>query len=98
MRQAFPVLASIDQLSGDVVRPAYFDGPGGTQVHGSVVTAMRDALVHKMSNIGYDSASSLGCLDLVSEARQAASDFLHCESCEVQTRKDTFLASCRVHG
>ena len=28
-------------------------------------------------------AASLGCLDLVSEARQAAADFLHCESHEV---------------
>ena len=116
--QAAPELRIHSLPAGDAVRPIFFDGPGGTQVQGRVVDAMRDALVHKMSNIGYDcapagrsntenrprgpnkqraaahslcciggvvgaDAASLGCLDLVSEARQAAADFLHCESREV---------------
>ena len=36
-----------------------------------------------MSNIGYDYASSVGCLDLVMHGRTAASHFLNCASREV---------------
>ena len=81
IRAEFPVLAAIDADASD---PRIFlDGPGGTQVHGSVVDAMAEALVHKMSNIGYDYTSSLGCLDLVHSARTAGAAFLNCEGCEV---------------
>jgi len=41
------------------------------------------AQVHRMSNIGYDYALSLGCLSLVVEGRKAAADFLNCEPKEV---------------
>ena len=83
IRQGFPALAASDALVDGATRPMYLDGPGGTQVHGGVIAAMGDALAHKMSNIGYEYASSLRCLDLVQAARDAAADFLRCEGNEV---------------
>ena len=83
IRRGFPALAASDALVDGATRPMYLDGPGGTQVHGAVIGAMGDALAHKMSNIGYEYASSLRCLDLVQAARDAAADFLRCEGREV---------------
>jgi len=81
IRSEFPVLAAIDR---DPTDPRIFlDGPGGTQVHGAVVDAMSDALINKMSNIGYDYTSSLNCLELVHTARTAGAAFFNCEGCEV---------------
>jgi hypothetical protein len=82
VRPAFPALAAADKL-GSAEAPIYLDGPGGTQVHSQVISAMGDALAHRMSNIGYDYASSLGCLELVHSARNAGADFFNCASHEV---------------
>lgn len=81
IRAEFPVLAAIDRDPTDL--RIFLDGPGGTQVHQSVVDAMSDALVNKMSNIGYDYASSLNCLELVHNARSSGAAFFNCEGCEV---------------
>ena len=40
---------------------------------------MSDALINKMSNIGYDYTSSLNCLNLVHTARTAGADFFNCK-------------------
>lgn len=81
IRAEFPVLAAIDRDPTDL--RIFLDGPGGTQVHQSVVDAMSDALINKMSNIGYDYAASLNCLELVHNARTKGAAFFNCEGREV---------------
>ena len=65
LRSEFPALAT-----GQV----FVDGPGGTQVPTRVVTAVSDALVRAMSNVGGAFASSRRSEVTVAAARSAASD------------------------
>jgi cysteine desulfurase family protein (TIGR01976 family) len=67
VRSEFPALAS-----GQV----FVDGPAGTQVPGRVISAVGDALVRSMSNVGGDFASSRRSEATVSAARSAASDLM----------------------
>jgi cysteine desulfurase family protein (TIGR01976 family) len=67
VRSEFPALAS-----GQV----FVDGPAGTQVPGRVISAVGDALVRSMSNVGGDFASSRRSDATVSAARSAASDLI----------------------
>ena len=67
VRSEFPALAS-----GQV----FVDGPAGTQVPGRVISAVGDALVRSMSNVGGDFPSSRRSDATVSAARSAASDLI----------------------
>ena len=72
IRSQFPALARI--YEGRPV--AYFDGPGGTQVPGAVVDAMRDYLLHHNANTHWHFPTSLETDQLIAEAREALADFL----------------------
>ncbi len=72
LRKEFPAL---QQTSGG--RPLIFmDGPGGTQVHGSVIEAMSHYLVHANSNFHGAFLFSRRTDETVDKARQAVADFL----------------------
>ena len=64
-------------------RIAYFDGPGGTQVPLSVVSAMRDYLLHHNANTGWAYPTSEETDALLAGARQATADFLNALPSEV---------------
>ena len=72
VRAAFPALERIHQ--GHPV--AYFDGPGGTQVPGSVVDAMADYLLHHNANTHWQYPTSAETDALIAAARSAAADLL----------------------
>ena len=73
LRKKFPAL---QQTSGG--RPLIFmDGPGGTQVHGSVIEAMSHYLVHANSNFHGAFLYSRRTDETVDKARQAVADFLN---------------------
>jgi cysteine desulfurase family protein (TIGR01976 family) len=55
---------------------AYFDGPGGTQVPRSVVTAMEDYLFHHNANTHWPYPTSEETDALIADARSALGDFL----------------------
>ena len=55
---------------------AYFDGPGGTQVPRSVVSAMQDYLFHHNANTHWPYPTSEETDALIAEARAALGDFL----------------------
>jgi cysteine desulfurase family protein (TIGR01976 family) len=57
-------------------RVAYFDGPGGTQVPGEVVDAMRQYLLHHNANTHWHFPTSLETDQLLDDARAALADFL----------------------
>ncbi|MEX2654376.1 MAG: cysteine desulfurase-like protein [Acidimicrobiia bacterium] len=72
LRLQFPALtAGVDGRA-----PVFADGPAGTQVHESVVTAVSDALVNSASNVGGGFDASVASGDTVATARQAAADLL----------------------
>jgi len=58
------------------VVPAYFDGPGGTQVPRRVLDAMADYLVGSNSNIEGEYESSIRTDQLIASARQAGGAFV----------------------
>ncbi|MEE8389466.1 MAG: cysteine desulfurase-like protein [Anaerolineae bacterium] len=73
LRAEFPAL---QQTEGG--RPLiFFDGPGGTQVHGSVIEAMRRYLTEANSNVHGAFLFSRRTDETVTEARRALSDFLN---------------------
>jgi cysteine desulfurase family protein (TIGR01976 family) len=73
LRKEFPAL---QQTSGG--RPLIFlDGPGGTQVHESVIEAMSHYLVHANSNFHGSFLFSRRTDETVANARQAVADFLN---------------------
>lgn len=62
---------------------AYFDGPGGTQVPGSVPIAMADYLFHRNSNAGWAFPTSAETDRVRFQARRAMGDFLGGEAEEI---------------
>ena len=62
---------------------AYFDGPGGTQVPGSVVDAISDYLYHHNANTHWHYPSSEETDAIIASARAAAADFLGASPLEV---------------
>src|SRR5580698_206208 len=73
VRAQFPALSRVN--SNGVV-PAYFDGPGGTQVPRRVLDAMADYLVGSNANIEGEYESSLRTDQLIASARQAGGAFV----------------------
>ncbi len=73
LRAEFPAL---QQTAGG--RPLiFFDGPGGTQVHGSVIEAMRRYYTEANSNSHGAFLYSRRTSETVDEARRALADFLN---------------------
>jgi cysteine desulfurase family protein (TIGR01976 family) len=73
LRDEFPALQQV--VNG---RPIIFlDGPGGTQVHGSVIEAMTHYLTEANSNAGAAFLYSRRTDDTVAEARCALADFVN---------------------
>ena len=72
LRRQFPALSG--RVDGGV--PVFVDGPAGTQVHGSVVTAVTHGLVSSASNVGGVFAASASSMGTVEKARRAGADFL----------------------
>jgi len=58
----------------------FFDGPGGTQVPESVLTAMTDYLGQYNANLGGQFFSSLKTIEVVNKARQSAQALLNANS------------------
>lgn len=79
IRAQFPALTQ--KING---QPAiFFDGPGGTQVPGSVLDAISDYLVRSNANAHGAFATSARTDALIASARAAIADFLGCHSDEV---------------
>jgi cysteine desulfurase family protein (TIGR01976 family) len=79
IRAQFPALTQ--KING---QPAiFFDGPGGTQVPGSVLDAISDYLVRSNANAHGAFATSARTDALIISARAAIADFLGCNSDEV---------------
>jgi len=76
LREQFPALMqNVDGKS-----PIFLDGPGGSQVPTSVLTAMTAYLGHYNSNLGGAFFSSDKTVELMANARQAAADLLNAPS------------------
>ena len=79
IRSQFPSLAQT--VNG---HPATFlDGPGGTQVPQRVIDAISNYLRHDNANTGGAYATSRHTDAMITEARAAIADFLHCGADEV---------------
>ncbi len=79
IRSQFPSLSQ--SVNG---RPAVFlDGPGGTQLPQRVIDAISNYLRHDNANTGGAYATSRRTDAIISEARAAMADFLHCAADEV---------------
>jgi cysteine desulfurase family protein (TIGR01976 family) len=61
----------------------FFDNPGGTQVHGSVIEAMRDYLVRRNANVHGAFETSRRTDSVLAEAHRAGADLLGCDPVEV---------------
>lgn len=72
LRRQFPALSRTHR--GWPV--AYFDGPAGTQVPRSVITAVSDYLAQHNANCGAPFATSCETDDILARARSALTDFL----------------------
>ncbi len=79
IRDGFPSLGR--QVGGEPA--AYLDGPGGTQVHGSVVDAMSDFMRKGGSNLGGSFDSSVETVAGVDGARSAVADLFGSQPSEV---------------
>lgn len=78
-RSQFPAL----QLKDSSGRPAiYFDGPGGTQAPQSVIAAMNQHLVQRLSNTHGTFATSRATDETIHNARAAMADFLNAPAAE----------------
>jgi cysteine desulfurase family protein (TIGR01976 family) len=77
LRDQFPALEQTDEENRPFV---YFDGPGGTQVPGSVIDAMADYLTRANSNVHGAFATSQRSDQVIAEAHQAMADFLNAAS------------------
>jgi cysteine desulfurase family protein (TIGR01976 family) len=62
---------------------AFLDGPGGTQVPQRVINAISDYLCRDNANTGGAYATSRNTDAMLTEARAAMADFLHCASDEI---------------
>lgn len=79
VRRGFPALN--EEFNG---RPAvFFDNPGGTQVHGSVIHAMSDYLTRRNANTHGLFETSQRTDAVIDTAHQAVADLLGCEADEV---------------
>lgn len=79
VRRQFPALS--EQFDG---RPAvFFDNPGGTQVHESVIEAMVDYLTRRNSNTHGQFETSRRTDAVIEGAHGAVADLLGCEADEV---------------
>ena len=79
IRSQFPALQQ--QYTG---KPAiFFDNPGGTQVHGSVIAAMSDYLTRRNSNTHGVFETSRRTDETIDHARQAVADLLGADPDEV---------------
>ncbi len=79
VRRQFPALR--EQFDG---RPAvFFDNPGGTQAHGSVIEAMVDYLTRRNSNTHGQFETSRRTDAVIEGAHGAVADLLGCEADEV---------------
>jgi cysteine desulfurase family protein (TIGR01976 family) len=79
IRRQFPALQ--EEFNG---RPAiFFDNPGGTQVHGSVIQAMADYMIRRNANTHGLFETSRRTDEVIDEAHRAAADLLGCEADEV---------------
>lgn len=79
VRRQFPALS--EQFDG---RPAvFFDNPGGTQAHGSVIEAMVDYLTRRNSNTHGQFETSRRTDAVIEGAHGAVADLLGCEADEV---------------
>ncbi|MCQ8879292.1 cysteine desulfurase-like protein [Pseudoalteromonas shioyasakiensis] len=76
LRRQFPAL--MQQVAGK--SPIFLDGPGGSQVPQSVLSAMSAYLGYYNSNLGGAFFSSDKTVELVANARQAAADLLNAPS------------------
>ncbi|MGK7875196.1 MAG: cysteine desulfurase-like protein [Xenococcaceae cyanobacterium] len=79
IRDQFPALAQ--EINGQPV--VFFDGPGGTQMPGSVMDAMSDYLKKSNANAHGAFATSARTDALITSARAAMADFLGCDRDEV---------------
>jgi cysteine desulfurase family protein (TIGR01976 family) len=78
MRSAFPALQH-DKKNQSV----FFDGPGGTQMAQPAIDAMVDYITQGMANLGGAFPTSIRTAGIITAARHAVADFLHCEPFEV---------------
>lgn len=79
VRRQFPALN--ESYNGR--RAVFFDNPGGTQVHGSVIDAMVDYLTRRNSNTHGLFETSLRTDAVISEAHRAVADLLGCRPDEI---------------
>lgn len=79
VRSRFPALNRTE--AGRQV--AYLDGPGGTQVPGSVIAAMTGVLDQGVSNLGGGFGSSRLAVQVTKAARSSIADLLACRPSEV---------------
>jgi cysteine desulfurase family protein (TIGR01976 family) len=79
IRAQFPAL--LRRHNGAPV--AYFDGPGGTQVPQSVVTAMADYLLHHNANTHWAYPTSIETDAALAAAREALGDFVGGRASEI---------------
>ena len=79
IRSQFPALARVHR--GHPV--AYFDGPGGTQVPTSVVSAMTEYLQHHNANTHWHYPTSLETDAIITNARATFADFLNATPGEI---------------
>lgn len=79
VRRTFPALSR--QLDGRSV--AYLDGPGGTQVHASVIDAMARFMEAGGSNLHGPFVTSLETDSVVEEARGAVADLFNAQPGEI---------------
>ena len=79
IRRSFPAL----QREHNGYRVAYFDGPGGTQVPTEVTDAIVDYLHYHNANTHWAYPSSIETDSILSRAREAFADFLHCQPTEI---------------
>ncbi len=78
-RSGFPALSR--QLDGKTV--AYLDGPGGTQVHGSVIEAMTGFMEAGGSNLHGPFVTSVETNAVVNDTRSAVADLFNADPNEI---------------
>ncbi len=79
IRRQFPALH--EEYRGRAA--IFFDNPGGTQVHGSVITAMVDTLTRRNANTHGLFETSQRAHAVIEAAHQAVADLLGCDADEV---------------
>jgi len=79
VRSRFPALSQ--EIEGRI--PVFFDGPGGSQVPGSVIDAMSRYLVASNANAHGAFATSQRTDECIASARAAVADLLGCDCDEV---------------